>query len=210
MTRNQVATVWMAGALGVASVLAALTLLGRGADPDGIVTALQITARWSFLLFWAAYAGSALASLCGPALQPLARRGREFGLAYAAAHLVHLALVIWLYQIVTRPPLPPRMFVFFSVGMIWTYLLAALSFQVVARYFSPRQLHLLRVVGMNYILLAFAYDFVLTTIRFGTAHLDLRRAVVYLPFAVLSLAAPLLRLAAAARRRRQLVGQLPA
>jgi hypothetical protein len=58
--------------------------------------ALRMTARWSFLLFWVAYAGGALATLFGPALAPLSGRGREFGLAFAAAHLVHIGLVIWL------------------------------------------------------------------------------------------------------------------
>jgi hypothetical protein len=61
---------------------------------NALVTALRLTARWSFLLFWMAYTGSAMGALFGPAFEVLARRGREFGLAYAAAHLIHLGLVV--------------------------------------------------------------------------------------------------------------------
>jgi len=46
--------------------------------------ALRATARWSFLLFWLAYAGGALATLFGPKFQALARRGRDFGLSFAS------------------------------------------------------------------------------------------------------------------------------
>jgi hypothetical protein len=61
----------------------------RGA---GTQVALQATARLSFVLFWPAYSAAALAALFGPSFQPLRRRVREFGLAFAAAHLVHLEL----------------------------------------------------------------------------------------------------------------------
>ena len=81
-------------AFGIALVLAAAVLAIKGVDAKSLVIALRLTARWSFLLFWVAYAGGAMATLFGPALEPLARRGREFGLAYAAAQLIHLGLVV--------------------------------------------------------------------------------------------------------------------
>jgi hypothetical protein len=56
--------------------------------------ALELTARWSFLLFWLAYAGNAVAILFGAQLAA----GREFGLAFASAHLVHIGLVVWLFH----------------------------------------------------------------------------------------------------------------
>jgi hypothetical protein len=60
-----------------------------------------------------AYAGGAIAELFGPALGPLARRGREFGLAYAAAQLIHVGLVVWLFQITSRLPLSGKVLVLF-------------------------------------------------------------------------------------------------
>jgi len=45
------------------------------------------------------YAGGAMTALFGPAFEPFKKRAREFGLAFASAHLVHIALVAWLDQI---------------------------------------------------------------------------------------------------------------
>ncbi|MGB9118854.1 hypothetical protein [Bradyrhizobium sp.] len=84
--------------------------------------ALQMTARLSFLLFWPAFSAGAMTALFGPAFQPFKQRAREFGLAFASAHLVHIALVVWLTYIGAVPP--RGTFVFFGVAALWTYLLA--------------------------------------------------------------------------------------
>ena len=131
------------------------------------------------------------------------RRGREFGLAFAAAHLVHLGLVVWLYRVSGHVPLSGSMFVFvfFTIGIVWTYLLAALSFGGLSRALGPRPWRLLRFLGMNYILLAFARDFVPPVIHSGIVHQEFWQSVSYAPFAAMSVAAPLLCLAAAGHRR---------
>ncbi len=142
---------WMGTAFGVALATAATVLGLNGPDNRNIRLALLLTVRWSFLLFFLAYAGNALAILCG--WQPLRGRGREFGLSFAAAHLIHVGLVVWLYQISARPPLGPAGFWFFTVALFFTYLLAALSFggvKALGLLWPP-----LRFVGMNYILIAF-------------------------------------------------------
>ena len=54
---------------------------------------------------------------------------------------------------------------------------------------------------MNYILYAFASDFVPAVIHPGPAQYDVWRLLAYVPFAGMSVAAPLLVLAAAAHRR---------
>jgi hypothetical protein len=60
--------------------------------------ALRATARWSFLWFCLATYGGALATLFGPRFLPLARNARDLALAFASAHLVHVALVMfWVY-----------------------------------------------------------------------------------------------------------------
>ena len=191
----------MGVAFGVALALAATVVAVVGSDANGTRVALKLTARWSFLLFWPAYAGGAMAVLFGPALLPVVRRGREFGLAFAAAQSVHFGLVVWLYWITGRPPLSGWLFVFFAVGIVWTYLLAAFSIEPLSEALGPGRWRLLRVLGMNYLLLAFARDFVLPAMHSGVAHQDVWRLVEYGPFAVMCVAAPLLRFAAAVHRR---------
>jgi hypothetical protein len=200
MKSNSPPVLWMSVAFGMAIALAVAVLAVRGTDAKSIGAALRLTARWSFLLFWIAYTGGAMAALFGPALAPLARRGREFGLAFASAHLVHIGLVVWLYQISARPPLSGSLFVFFTIGIVWTYLLAALSFGGLSKALGPRRWRLVRILGMNYILLAFGYDFVPSAVDSGVVHQDVWRFVAYMPFAAMSVAAPLLSFAAAAHR----------
>ena len=94
---------WMGAAFAANLFLAAIILVARGTGVHGIETALRATARVSFLWFWVAYAGGALATLFGAAFLPLRQHGREFGLAFAAALLVHLILVGWLCWIGAAP-----------------------------------------------------------------------------------------------------------
>ena len=201
MQRQSAPVLWMSAAFGTALALAVSVVAVFGVDGKSIEVALQVTARWSFLLFWIAYAGRAMSEVFGPALAPFARRGREFGLAFAAAHLVHVGLVIWLYRISIRPPLSEALFAFFTIGIVWTYLLAVLSFGRLSEVLGPRHCRLVRFLGLNYILLAFAYDFVPPVVHFGDARQEFWRMVGYAPFAAMSVAAPLLCFAAAARRR---------
>jgi hypothetical protein len=199
MKRKSTSVLWMGSAFGIAFGLAAVVLAIGGTDTKSLVMALRVTARWSFLLFWVAYAGGAMAALFGSAFASLAGRGREFGLAYAAAHLIHLGLVIWLFEISSRAPLSGEGIVFFTVGIVWTYLLALFSFGGLSKTLGPRGWRALRTVGLNYILFAFAVDFVPAAIR-GTAHHEVLRVVAYAPFAAMSVAAPLFVLTAAAHR----------
>jgi hypothetical protein len=189
--------VWMGAAFGIALVIAVTVLAICGTGNAGIRLALELTARWSFLLFWLAYAGNAVAVLFG--VDRLAGRGREFGLAFAAAHLVHIGLVIWLYQISLRPVLAPGLFVFFMLGLFWTYLLAGLSFGGV-KTIGPAAWRGIRFLGMNYILIAFGRDFVLPVIYPKPSQINPGHYLFYAPFLVLSIAAPLLA-ALAARRK---------
>jgi hypothetical protein len=201
MKRQSVPLFWMGGALGVAFAMAAFVLVGVTIDEASIVTALRLTARWSFVLFWMAYVVGPLAVLFGPAFAPLARRGRELGLAFASAHLVHIGLVVWLYVILNRTPLTGGLLVFFLIGIFWTYLLAILSFGGLARALGPIGWRLVRVLGMNYILITFGYDFVLAVVHNGIVGQGSRFLVEYVPFAAMSVAAPVLAFLAAVRRQ---------
>jgi hypothetical protein len=198
---------WMGAATATALLLTLLVLALRGAGEQGVYLALRVTARWSFLLFWLAYAGGALATLFGPAFRPLARRGREFGLAFASAHLVHAGLVVWLYRIAVRPPVSTGSLIFFSVGLFWVYLLALLSIRRLSGWLGPGLWRGLRTIGSEYIALAFLVDFARNPFRSGLVNL-----LAYLPFILLAVAGPALRLAALLQRWHQArgePGQLP-
>jgi hypothetical protein len=201
MMRKSASVMWMGVAFGVALALAASVLAVLGTGENSIRVALDVTARWSFLLFWMAYTGGAIAALLGPAFAPWARCGREFGLAFASAHLVHIGLIVWLWRILNRVPLQGGLLVFFAVAIVWTYLLAALSFGPLSKALGPKLWRLLMFLGLNYILLAFARDFVLGVIYSWEAHRYFWQLVNYVPFASLCIAAPLLRFAASAQRR---------
>jgi hypothetical protein len=184
---------WMGSAFCAAFGLAAVILGIGGVNESGIDRALAATARLSFLFFWPAYAGGAIVALFGPTFQPLKRHGRELGLAFASALLVHVGLVTWLCLIGAAPSVST--FVLFGTGLVWTYLLALFSIGRLHRALNPKLWWVLRTVGLNYILYAFAVDFSHFTLHGGT-----KQIVEYLPFAILVVIAPVLRLAAFALR----------
>src|SRR6478736_3372104 len=70
---------WMGAAFLGALLLAVPILAVMGAGPEGTDAALRVTARWSLLIFWPAYAGRALRVLFGPNFDGIARHARDFG-----------------------------------------------------------------------------------------------------------------------------------
>lgn len=200
MVRQSRLGLWIGVALGMALVSACLILGMGGIGEKPTRLALEVTARWSFILFWLAYTGNALAQLSG--WEGIGGHGREFGLSFAAAHLVHVALVIWLSYLLGRIALSGGLLLFFAVGLFWIYLLAALSFGG-ARAMGRQAWRITRFVGMNYILIAFGRDFVLPILHPKPAQHTLAHFLAYAPFAALSVAAPLLVLAVSLRPRIQ-------
>ena len=199
--RHDPAWVWMIGAFGGALALAVAVLAGYGTGPDGLKLGLRITARWSFLFFWLSYTGGAMAILFGPAFAGLARRARALGLAFATALQVHIGLVVWLGVVIGQIPLQGGIFLFFLIALFCTYLLALLSFGIGTRNLG-RLWRPLLFLATTYILIAFGRDFVV-----GALYLDVRHwllFVEYVPFALLSLIAIPLRLAAFLRQRFEL------
>ena len=176
---------WMALAFLAAAVAAFLVFAVVGVGERGTSDALMVTARISFLLFWLAYVGGALTTLFGPAFQPVKRRRRELGLAFASAHTVHVGLVAWLCWIGAAPVLGA--FIFFGIALACMYLLALGSLAPVRQALGPVGWRVLQIVGMNYIAYAFAVDF----LKFDR-YAHLKFIVAYLPFAVLSVVGPAL------------------
>jgi hypothetical protein len=192
---------WLVAAFAAELGLAIIALGIDGPGETGTRLALVITARFSFLLFWLAYTGSALCALFGPALLPLKRRTREFGLAFAAAQLVHLGLVAWLCHLGAVPS--AATFVLFGIAVFWLYLIALLSAGGPQRMLNPSARRLIFFVGLNYIAYAFAVDFFDSPLRGGAKHV-----LFYLPFAARSVAGPGLRLAAFLLRIRPKPGRI--
>jgi hypothetical protein len=181
------ARIWIASAFS-ASLGLALCIIAVFGIKRGVVLALPATARLAFVFFWPAYTGAALTSLFGEVFSPLRARARELGLAFAAALLVHLALVACLCVIGPAPGLGT--FVIFGVAAGCTYLLALLSIQRVRQALPQKLWPPIRFVAMNYIALAFLFDFARLP-----SHSFLSE-VRYLPFAALAIIGPILKLAA--------------
>ena len=149
----------------------------------------RVTAATHALFWLSPHAGGSLAALFGDRFRPLARQGRNFGLAFASTHSIHLLLVIWLYRLSPEPPTSAQDTVFFSIGLLWMYLLALLSIEHLSKMLGPSLWRKLRLVGMEYIMLAFQSDFLLQSLPADAKHL-----LLYLPFAALGVAGMALRI----------------
>jgi hypothetical protein len=173
----------MGAAFLVAAALAAIGLANFGSHGAGL--ALRVTARWSFLLFWLAYTGSAMATLWGPRFGGLARHGRELGLAFASAHLVHIAIVL-LARVSSG-------MIFFWIGTVFTYLLALFSVPRLRELLGPRGWRIFLSIALNYIALVFAVDFIVDPLESGGLS---KYPLSYLPFALMLVSGVVLRFAA--------------
>jgi hypothetical protein len=191
--RSGAGGLWMCAAFCSALTLVVVVLAAVGTGEKGTGIALHLTGRLSLLFFWPAYAGAAMAALFGPRFAVLVRYGRNFGLAYASAHLVHVGLVAHLVSMSSRP-IAESIMPFFAVGVVWTYLLALFSLERLSNLFSPSFLRILRNVGLEYLALVFFADLVLLPIRVHT-----NRPLEYLPFSILIIVGPILRMAATVR-----------
>lgn len=157
--------------------------------------ALRVTARWSFLWFFLASSCGALARIFGSRFQSLAMRSRDFGLTFASAHLAHVGLAGWLL-LTSDKPFSRSLLVFFSVGVFFVYLLALLSVSAALRSaLGPRMWRIVRTVGTEYIAFTFLAEFAVKSRQPGAANF-----LAYLPFVLLGLAGPLLRLVAFVKR----------
>ena len=187
---------WMTASFAVAL---AIVLIARGVAGPGerVTLALRATARWSFLLFWLASTGGALVTLYGSRFQSLARQARTLGLSFASAHLAHLGVVAWIYFSSSNPPERSTL-IFFGIAAIWTYTLAIFSIKRVSAALNPRLWRAVRIVGVEYIALAFLVDFDKNPFQGGFANF-----VAYVPFLALAIAGPVLRLAALVKRLSQ-------
>jgi len=190
-----VSMIWVSVAFCTALVLAAASLEIFGSETNGLNRGLQVTGRFSFILFWFAYTGGALKTLFGPAFQTIAWRGRDLGLAFAAAHLVYLGLFIWLYWISPEPPVAPAVLWFCGIGVLWIYGLAVLSIGHFGHTRGHLRWRILRATGMEYISFVFLLGFISHPLNATVSSV-----LLYVPFAALSVMGTFLRLTAWASR----------
>lgn len=138
---------------------------------------LRATARFSFLLFWFAYTGRALPAVFGSRLDPIARHVREFGLAFAGAHIVHVGVAIWLYQTAADPPMSPLALAAFGVGAVMVCLLAIMAIPAAGAVAGTRLGRGFRAVMVQYLLILFLFDFAHHPMRW-----DVLTLAGYVPF----------------------------
>jgi hypothetical protein len=187
---------WILAAFVVAFALAMVALLMFGVGERGTAIALRATARWSFLLFWFAYAGGALAWLSRSRFDGLARRGRELGLAFASATDSRWARPLdHSHRKATRRRhavllgrntlhLSPRLF---SISRLRDAL-------------GPRLWAIFRTIALEYIAIVFAADFIVAPRQAdGLSSYPLT----YLPFALVLISGAGLRIVAFSDRKLQ-------
>jgi hypothetical protein len=184
---------WVAACFLIAFASATLVVTIFGAGIHGTVLVLKVTGRWSFLLFWCAYAGSAMAAVFGRRFAGLARRGRELGLSFASAQLVHVGFVVWLYHIA---PEPIGAMVFFWAGVFFTYVLTLFSLPQLRAALGPRVWRISRSIALEYIALVFASDFIFLPLHEGFD----KYPPTYLPLAFMLVGATSMRFAAFVQR----------
>jgi hypothetical protein len=183
----------MVAAFLIAVASAAVVLAIFGVGERGTTIALRFTARWSFVLFWFAYTGGAMARLFGSHLAGLARHGRDFGLAFASAQVVHVALVLRLFYLA---PGANGGMVFFWVGILCTYLLALFSLPRLRDALGRRLWRISFMIAMEYITLVFFVDFIRLPLQGnGIGNYPLS----YLPFAFMLVGGVGLRIISLAR-----------
>jgi hypothetical protein len=189
------APAWMAAAFLVSLALTVAVLIIFGAGEHGTTLALRVTARWCFLLFWPAYAGSALTKVLGARFAVLARHSRDFGLAFAAALFVHIGLVLWLFSVAVDQR---TLMLFFWAGVLCTCALSLFSLRRLRDWLGPRWWHTLMEIALHYIALVFAVDFIVEPLKASGAD---SYPLTYLPFAIMIVGGALLRVATQVRRQ---------
>jgi len=170
---------WIAIGFVVAFTLAATVLLIFGFGERATTIALRLTARWSFLPFWLAYAGGAMSKLFGPRFAGLARRGRDLGFAFASAQLVHVTLVLWLFYLA---PGTNGGMLFFWIGIACTYLLALFSLPRLRDALGARLWRICCEIALDYIMLVFAVDFISIPLQAGGFD---KYPLTYAPFSIM-------------------------
>ncbi|WP_417361509.1 ferric reductase-like transmembrane domain-containing protein [Gallaecimonas pentaromativorans] len=143
-------------------ITAGLALTTQTELSQRLLSAIRVTARTSFVLFFAAFIASALAVLVPNGFtQGMLRERRYLGLAFAFSHLVHAILIITFGQVNTAF-WPSRDFIANAPGTtayVFILLMAITSFKSPARLIGPKAWKALHLTGMWVITGVFGYAY---------------------------------------------------
>lgn len=158
---RELSTASLIGLAGLGAAIAAglgYALFG-GWTSDAALAAARFTARFSFLWFVAAWSASALATLWpGGWRSVLMRRRRAVGLAFAAAHTVHLAALL-VAVLAFANPRSLTSIVGGGLGYVLVALMALTSNDWWVRRLSPRTWRALHATGAWAIAGIFAFSY---------------------------------------------------
>lgn len=148
--------IWLAAFASVAIIPLALL-----ADSDPAMQA-QLAARWTarvgFPLFILTYCASSLARLWpGPAWSLLLRRRRQWGLAFALAHTVHLAALVNFFLVSGQTPATVSL-VGGGFAYLMLYLMVLTSNDRAMRWLGPRW-KLLHRTGIHVIWFVYTFSY---------------------------------------------------
>jgi DMSO/TMAO reductase YedYZ heme-binding membrane subunit len=149
----------LAGLIGSLAVVAA-TLAAHGTGADGAALAARYTARFSFGLFLIAFLAAPLARrFPSDTTRMLVRERRGIGLAFAAAHFVHLAALIAAYVLMSDASPSLRTLVFGGFGYVVIAVMAATSNDAAQRALGARTWRGLHTFGIYYVWFIFAFTY---------------------------------------------------
>lgn len=134
------------------SIICIAVLGAAGASDEHLRTLLTLTARLSFLIFLAIFVARPLAQIApSRATGRLLRERRSLGVAFAAMHTVHLALIAYRYSTVPGLEYPLVDALFGGTAYAFVYLMLLTSFDGPARALGRTAWRRLHKAGLYYI-----------------------------------------------------------
>jgi hypothetical protein len=178
-------------ALAVALPSAAIVLMTGGSE-EGWRMVIRLTAKTSLLLFTAAFVASSVRALWpSPATRWMLANRRYLGVSFAASHAMHLAAIIMLLWLVPDFHITVTALIVGGLAYVLIAAMVATSFDRTAAWLGPRRWRLLHRTGMYYCWFIFFISY---------APRAVIESILYLPLALLLLAAFAVRIAAARRQ----------
>jgi sulfoxide reductase heme-binding subunit YedZ len=180
-------TAWAALFIGlmIVAILAAF-----GADERGLHLVIRSTAQTSFVLFTSAFVASPLLKLWPTSATRWLRANRRYiGVSFAVSHMCHGVAIIALAVITSGASLEISALVGGALVYIIILAMAATSFDRTTRWLGQRAWQRLHSTGMYVLWAVFALAYI------GRAF----NSILYLPFALVVIAAIMLRIAARSR-----------
>jgi sulfoxide reductase heme-binding subunit YedZ len=161
----------------------AMILAVAGTGADGLRIVIRATARTSLVLFTAAFLASALRrGWPGPASRWLLANRRHLGVSFAVSHGFHLIAILafagWSASGIVANASPTAV-ILGGIGYLFILAMVATSFDRTAAWLGPRAWSRLHTVGV----------YVIWTIFFATVAPHAFTSPLYIPFALLLVAA---------------------